>query len=89
MNISFVWAGKDDFSVSSISSDPPGSLTEKSLFLGDYGTTLLWSDLTFWIKWLQQCLCQEANWLLMVTEVCKPLGYAPSLRHKVYSTGLP
>ena len=41
MNISFVWAGKDDFSVSSISSDPRGSLTEKSLFLGDYGTTLL------------------------------------------------
>ena len=89
MNISFVWAGKDDFSVSSISSDPPGSLTEKSLFLGDYGTTLLWRDLTFWIKWLPQYLCQGANWLLMVREVCKPLGYAPSLRHKVYSTGLP
>ena len=41
MNISFVWAGKDDFSASSISSEPPGSLTEKSLFLGDCGATLL------------------------------------------------
>ena len=40
MNISFVWVGKDDFSVSSISLEPPGSLTEKSLFLGDCGATL-------------------------------------------------